>query len=233
MGVNDLFDLMTVNKIIMNEKINSLIASGVTFIDTTSVFIEQAVSIGAGSVIGPNVQIKGKTTIGSGVIIEGTALIIDSDIAENCTIKIGARIEGSSFASGVSVGPFVNIRPETQLKSGVKIGNFVETKKSTLNENVKVSHLSYVGDASVGKDTNIGAGTITCNYDGYKKSKTTIGERVFIGSNSSLVAPVTIASDTTIGAGSVITKSVSEGSLALTRADQKEIKGWTHKKRGA
>jgi bifunctional UDP-N-acetylglucosamine pyrophosphorylase/glucosamine-1-phosphate N-acetyltransferase len=119
------------------------------------------------------------------------------------------------------------------LKDDVKIGNFVETKKSVLEAGVKVNHLSYIGDATIGTETNIGAGTITCNYDGIKKSKTTIGERVFIGSNSSLVAPVTIAADTTIGAGSVITKDVSAGALAVTRAEQKEIPGWTAKKRSA
>jgi bifunctional UDP-N-acetylglucosamine pyrophosphorylase/glucosamine-1-phosphate N-acetyltransferase len=233
MGVNNLIDLHLVNSIIMNEYIKKLITDGVSFVDPTSVFIEPSVTIGSGSVIGPNVQLSGSTRIGSQVTIEGTALIIDSSIADSCTIKLGSRIEGSMLEERVSVGPFANIRPDTVLKHDVKIGNFVETKKSVLEAGVKVNHLSYIGDATVGTETNIGAGTITCNYDGFKKSKTTIGERVFIGSNSSLVAPVTIAADTTIGAGSVITKDVAAGALAVTRAEQKEIPGWSAKKRAA
>jgi bifunctional UDP-N-acetylglucosamine pyrophosphorylase/glucosamine-1-phosphate N-acetyltransferase len=233
MGVNNLLDLQIVNRIIMNEHLKKLIAEGVTCLDPSSVYIEPSVTVGTRSKLGSNIQIKGNTKIGSNVTIEGTALIIDSIIGDNCTLKLGSRIEGSILEESVSVGPFANIRPETVLRKDVRIGNFVETKKSILETGVKVNHLSYIGDTTIGKDTNVGAGTITCNYDGIKKSKTIIGERVFIGSNSSLVAPVTIESDTTIGAGSVITKDVSEGSLAVTRAEQKEIKGWTTKKRGA
>jgi bifunctional UDP-N-acetylglucosamine pyrophosphorylase/glucosamine-1-phosphate N-acetyltransferase len=232
MGVNNLLDLQIVNRIIMNEHLKRLMSDGVTCLDPSSVYIEPTVTIGAGSKLGSNIQIKGNTKIGSNVSIEGTAIIIDSIIGDNCTLKLGTRIEASTLEDSVSVGPFANIRPETVLRKDVRIGNFVETKKSTLEAGVKVNHLSYIGDTSVGADTNIGAGTITCNYDGIKKSKTIIGERVFIGSNSSLVAPVTIESDTTIGAGSVITKDVGTGSLAVTRAEQKEIKGWTTKKRG-
>jgi bifunctional UDP-N-acetylglucosamine pyrophosphorylase/glucosamine-1-phosphate N-acetyltransferase len=231
MGVNNLIDLHLVNSIIMNEYVKQLITDGVSFIDPASVYIEPSVTVGSGSIIGPNVQLRGSTRIGSQVTIEGTALIIDSAIGDGCTIKLGSRIEGSTLHTRVNVGPFANIRPDTVLKDDVKIGNFVETKKSVLEAGVKVNHLSYIGDATIGTETNIGAGTITCNYDGIKKSKTTIGERVFIGSNSSLVAPVTIAADTTIGAGSVITKDVSAGALAVTRAEQKEIPGWTAKKR--
>ena len=230
-GVNDLADLLVVNKIMKQQKIAELLKSGVTFLDDTSVVVSPSVSVGKGSHIGPNVQILGNSIIGENVTIEGTAVIIDSSIGNNCALKLGVRIEKSTLHDHVSVGPFAHLRPDTELKAEVKIGNFVEVKKSTLESGVKVNHLSYIGDATIGSNSNIGAGTITCNYDGFNKSKTTIGENVFIGSNSSLVAPVTINANATVGAGSVITKDVVSGALALTRADQREIPGWSEKKR--
>ncbi len=170
------------------------------------------------------------TKIGKNVEIEPYVVFADKvQIGNNVKILSFSHLEGVKIDSNVSVGPYARLRPGTKIKSGSKIGNFVEVKKSTINKNSKVNHLSYIGDALVGKDVNIGAGTITCNYDGRKKSITKIKDKVFVGSNTSLVAPVTLNEKSVIGAGSVITKNVSKGSLALTRSNQKEKKSYKRK----
>ncbi len=171
------------------------------------------------------------TKIGKNVIIEPYVVILEKvSIKNNVRICSFSHLENVKVENNVSIGPYARIRPGTTLKSGSKIGNFVEIKKSTVGINSKINHLSYVGDTSVGKSVNIGAGTITCNYDGIKKSKTTIKDKVFIGSNSSLVAPVVLNKGSVIGAGSVITKNVNKNSLALTRSSQKEKKNYRSKK---
>ena len=170
------------------------------------------------------------TKIGKNVEIEPYVVFSDKvKIGNNVKILSFSHLEGVKIDNDVSVGPYARLRPGTKIKSGSKIGNFVEVKKSTINKNSKVNHLSYIGDALVGKEVNIGAGTITCNYDGRKKSKTNIKDKVFVGSNTSLVAPVTLNEKSVIGAGSVITKNVSKGSLALTRSNQKEKKNYKRK----
>ena len=170
------------------------------------------------------------TKIGKNVEIEPYVVFADKvQIGNNVKILSFSHLEGVKIDNDVSVGPYARLRPGTKIKSGSKIGNFVEVKKSTINKNSKVNHLSYIGDAVVGKDVNIGAGTITCNYDGRKKSKTNIKDKVFVGSNTSLVAPVTLNEKSVIGAGSVITKNVTKGSLALTRSNQKEKKNYKRK----
>ena len=167
------------------------------------------------------------TKIGKNVEIEPYVVFADKvQIGNNVKILSFSHLEGVKIDSNVSVGPYARLRPGTKIKSGSKIGNFVEVKKSTINKNSKVNHLSYIGDAVLGKDVNIGAGTITCNYDGRNKSKTNIKDKVFVGSNTSLVAPVTLNEKSVIGAGSVITKNVTKGSLALTRAKQQEKKNY-------
>ena len=171
------------------------------------------------------------TKIGKNVIIEPYVVILEKvSIKNNVRICSFSHLENVKIENNVSIGPYARIRPGTTLKSGSKIGNFVEIKKSTVGINSKINHLSYVGDTSVGKSVNIGAGTITCNYDGIKKSKTTIKDKVFVGSNSSLVAPVVLNKGSVIGAGSVITKNVNKNSLALTRSSQKEKKNYRSKK---
>ena len=170
------------------------------------------------------------TKIGKNVEIEPYVVFADKvKIGNNVKILSFSHLEGVKIDNDVSVGPYARLRPGTKIKSGSKIGNFVEVKKSTINKNSKVNHLSYIGDAKVGRNVNIGAGTITCNYDGRKKSKTNIKDKVFVGSNTSLVAPVTLNEKSVIGAGSVITKNVSKGSLALTRSNQKEKKNYKRK----
>ena len=181
--------------------------------------------------IGPETIFFSKDTkIGKNVIIEPYVVIGQKvKIGNNVTIKSFSHLENCKIENKVAVGPYARIRPGVVLKSGSKIGNFVEIKKSTLGINSKVNHLTYIGDSEIGKSVNIGAGTITCNYDGVKKSKTKIKDNVFIGSNSSLVAPITIEEDSVVGAGSVITKNVKKKSLALTRSLQTEIKNYKRK----
>tara|TARA_Y100001968_G_C19165698_1_gene623086 strand:+ start:22 stop:642 length:621 start_codon:yes stop_codon:yes gene_type:complete len=171
------------------------------------------------------------TKIGKNVTIEPYVVIGEKvKIQNNSKIKSFSHLENVKIENNVTVGPFARLRPGTVLKSGSRVGNFVEIKKSNLGKNSKVNHLSYIGDANIGDEVNIGAGTITCNYDGKNKNKTIIKNKVFVGSNSSLVAPVTLNEKSTIGAGSVITKNVKRNSLALTRSNQSEVKNYKRKK---
>ena len=181
--------------------------------------------------IGPEtIFFSNDTKIGKNVTIEPYVVIGSKvKIANNVTVKSFSHLESCTIESKVEIGPYARIRPNTILKEGSKIGNFVEVKKSTIGKKSKVNHLSYIGDSEIGKSVNIGAGTITCNYDGVKKSKTKIKDNVFIGSNSSLVAPLTINKQSIVGAGSVITKNVKNKSLALTRSMQTEIKNYKKK----
>ena len=171
------------------------------------------------------------TKIGKNVTIEPYVVISDNvSVGDNVKILSFSHLEGVKVENNVNVGPYTRLRPGTVLKSGSKVGNFVEIKKSIVGHNSKINHLSYVGDTKIGKKVNIGAGTITCNYDGIKKNKTIIDDGVFVGSNSSLVAPIKLEKKSIIGAGSVITKKVSKNSLALTRVEQKEVKNYKRKK---
>ena len=172
-----------------------------------------------------------ETTIGKNVTIEPYVVFAKKvKIGNNVTVKSFSHLEGVTVEDNVNIGPYARIRPEVRIQKGSKIGNFVEIKKSNIGKNSKVNHLSYIGDTTIGKNVNIGAGTITCNYDGVKKSKTKIKDGVFIGSNSSLVAPVTINKKSIVGASSVITKNVLSNSLALTRSNQITIKNYKRKK---
>ena len=198
---------------IQNKFRNKFLKSGVRMLGPETIFFSKDTSIGKNVTIEPYVVILEKVSIKNNVRI--------------CSFS---HLENVKVENNVSIGPYARIRPGTTLKSGSKIGNFVEIKKSTVGINSKINHLSYVGDTSVGKSVNIGAGTITCNYDGIKKSKTTIKDKVFVGSNSSLVAPVVLNKGSVIGAGSVITKNVNKNSLALTRSSQKEKKNYRSKK---
>ena len=183
--------------------------------------------------IGPETIFFSKDTkIGNNVTIEPYVVIGSKvKIGNNVIIKSFSHLESCKIENKVEIGPYARIRPNTILKEGSKVGNFVEIKKSTLGNKSKVNHLSYVGDAQIGKSVNIGAGTITCNYDGVNKNKTKIKDKVFIGSNSSLVAPITINEDSIVGAGSVITKNINKKSLALTRSPQIEVKNYKRKKK--
>jgi len=198
---------------LQNKIRNKFIKQGVKMIAPETVFFSKDTTIGK------NVTIEPYVVFGSKVKIKNNVKILSF-----------SHLEGVKIENGSSIGPFARLRPGTILQSNTKIGNFVEVKKSTIKKNSKISHLSYIGDSSIGKSTNIGAGTITCNYDGLKKNKTVIEDNVFVGSNSSLVAPLRISKDSVIGAGSVITKNVKKKTLALTRPDQREIKNYKRKK---
>ena len=191
---------------------NKFLKSGVNMIAPDTIYFSKDTKIGKNVTIEPYVVIGSKVKIGNGVNIKSFTHL------ENC--KIESRVE---------VGPYARIRPGTILKEGSKVGNFVEIKKSTVGKKSKVNHLTYIGDTLIGKSVNVGAGTITCNYDGIKKSRTKIKDNVFVGSNSSLVAPLTLEENSIVGAGSVITKSVSRKSLALTRSQQLEVKNYKRK----
>ena len=199
---------------IQNQIRDKFLKQGVKMVGPETIFFSKDTKIGKNVTIEPYVVFGPKVKIGSNVVI-----------------KSFSHLEECKIMNKVEIGPYARIRPKTILKEGSKIGNFVEVKKSVVGKNSKVNHLSYVGDSDIGKSVNIGAGTITCNYDGVNKNKTKIKDNVFIGSNSSLVAPVTIENDSTVGAGSVITKKVNKKSLALTRANQLEIKNYKRKKK--
>jgi bifunctional UDP-N-acetylglucosamine pyrophosphorylase/glucosamine-1-phosphate N-acetyltransferase len=230
-GVNNPSDLAFVNDELARRHISQLIESGVRIVDPTSCFIDPTVVIEPGAVVGPNVQLRGTTSVASDATIEGTAVLINTIVSRGATVKIGVRSEDAVLGEGCMVGPFAHLRPGTKLGAEVKVGSFVETKNAVLADHAKAGHLIYLGDCTVGKDANIGAGTITCNYDGYRKFKTTIGDGVFIGSNSSLVAPVTVGSGALVAAGSVITKDVPEDALGLARARQEVRDGWARARR--
>ncbi len=200
-------------KNIQSELRNKFLKKGVKMIAPETVFFSKNTKIGKNVTIEPYVVIADKVSIGN-----------------NVKILSFSHLEGVKIENNISIGPYARLRPGTILKSGTKVGNFVEVKKSVIGKNSKLNHLSYIGDSKIGKRVNIGAGTITCNYDGIKKSKTIINDDAFIGSNSSLVAPIKLEKKSVIGAGSVITKKVSKKALALTRAEQIEIKNYKRKK---
>ena len=230
-GVNTLADLSQINQVLLTRMRMNLLNAGVAMEDPASVFVDSASTIAPGVSIGPNVQIRGKCTIETGVVIEGTAYLRDTIVRENALIKLGVRTDQSAIGKGAQIGPFAHLRPGSELADDVHVGNFVETKKARLAPGVKANHLTYLGDCRVGARTNIGAGTITCNYDGYRKSETVIGEEVFVGSDTCLVAPVEVEDRATIGAGSVITSKVEKDSLAFTRAPLVSKPGWSKAKR--
>jgi bifunctional UDP-N-acetylglucosamine pyrophosphorylase/glucosamine-1-phosphate N-acetyltransferase len=220
LGINSRAELAAATQTV-KRKINAgHMDRGVTLIDPEATYIESGVSIGRDTVIYPNVYLQGKTEIGENCLIESTVKIVDSTLENGVHIKMGCVITQSRLGAGADMGPFAHLRPLSDLRPGVHVGNFVEVKKSVLHEGVKAGHLTYLGDADVGPGTNVGAGTITCNYDGAKKHKTTIEEGAFIGSNTALVAPVTVGAGAYVGAGSTITKDVPPGKLGIGRARQ-------------
>jgi bifunctional UDP-N-acetylglucosamine pyrophosphorylase/glucosamine-1-phosphate N-acetyltransferase len=230
-GVNSRTELAMVEAELTRRHVESLMTEGVTFRNPAAVLVDSSVSIGADTVVYPFVALEGKTRIGRNCVIEPGVHLKDVTVADNVTIRTGTVAEKATIAEGATVGPYAHLRPGTSLGASVKVGNFVETKNATFGPGAKASHLSYIGDAEIGADVNIGAGTITCNYDGVRKHKTTIEEGVFIGSDSQLVAPVTIGKGAYVGAGSTITKDVPPDSLALSRVPQKVIEHWASRRK--
>jgi bifunctional UDP-N-acetylglucosamine pyrophosphorylase/glucosamine-1-phosphate N-acetyltransferase len=218
MGINSRYDL-SVAEALLQERINvQWMQAGVTMLDPFSVFIDVAVAIGRDTVLYPHVRLEGKTTLGEGCTVYPGSRMVDSTCGNEVTIKDCCVIEDSRIADKASVGPFAHLRPGTVLGPGARIGNFVEVKKSVIGEGSKANHLAYIGDATVGKDVNIGAGVITCNYDGFQKHQTIIDDGVFVGSDAQLIAPVRIGKDALIAAGATVTRDVPPEALAISRA---------------
>jgi len=225
-GVNSRVQLAELERIYQLEHATKLMESGVTLADPSRIDVRGNISVGQDIFIDTNVTLSGDVTIEDFVQIGQGCVINDSTIAAGTIIKPYSVIENAVIGTQVEIGPFARIRPGTELAANSKVGNFVETKKAIVGEGSKINHLSYVGDSEVGKNVNIGAGTITCNYDGANKHKTIIKDNAFIGSDSQLVAPVTIGEGVTVAAGSTITKDTSDEVLVLTRVKQKEMTGW-------
>jgi bifunctional UDP-N-acetylglucosamine pyrophosphorylase/glucosamine-1-phosphate N-acetyltransferase len=231
LGVNSRAELATVEAEIQRRVVERLMREGVTFRNPSTVVIDSTVSIGAETVIYPFVTLEGTTQIGKGCVIHPGVHLQNVTVGNEVHLKAGTVAEDAIIEDEATVGPYAHLRPGTRLGRHVKVGNFVETKKAVFGEGAKASHLSYIGDAEVGADANIGAGTITCNYDGVNKHKTILEDGVFIGSDTQLVAPVRVGRGAYVGAGSTITEDVPPDSLALSRVPQKVIEGWATRRR--
>ena len=225
-GANNRVQLATLEREYQRLQAENLMVNGATLRDPARIDVRGEIDMGQDILIDVNVILEGKVTLGSNVTIGANCHIINSTIADNAVIKPNTIIEDSVIGESCAVGPFARIRPGSKMLEGSAVGNFVEMKKTTLGEGSKAGHLSYLGDTTVGQKVNIGAGTITCNYDGVNKSQTIIKDGAFIGSNSSLVAPLQIEKGVTVGAGSTITKTVDENQLAIGRGKQVNIRGW-------
>jgi bifunctional UDP-N-acetylglucosamine pyrophosphorylase/glucosamine-1-phosphate N-acetyltransferase len=231
MGVNDRAQLAEASRILRRRINYDLMCSGVSLVDPEHTYVDHGVSIGPDTVIHPNCRISGTTIIGSGCTIESGVSIDACNVGRDCHIKAGSVLEDSQLHAEVSVGPMAHLRPGTVLNDHVKIGNFVETKKIVMGEGSKASHLTYLGDAEIGSNVNIGCGTITCNYDGVNKHRTVIGDDVFIGSDVQLVAPVVVGRNSLVAAGTTVTMEVPPDSLAISRVPQVNKVGWRLKKK--
>jgi len=232
LGINSRRELADVAEIMKTRKNDELMAAGVTILDPASTFIEADVEVGADTVIHPHVQLQGTTRIGSGCEIQSSVRIVDSVVGDNVLINNFCLIIKSTVANGAQVGPFVHIRPQSQVGEDAHIGNFVELKKTAVGRGSKANHLSYLGDATIGEKVNVGAGTITCNYDGVAKHPTVIEDGAFIGSDSQLIAPVRIGRGAYIAAGSSITDDVPADALGIARGKQVNKEGWVKRKKG-
>ncbi len=231
MGVNSRRQLAELSRILNLKTLGKLMDDGVTIIDPNATWIDSTVTIGRDTTVWPGVVLTGRTSIGEDCVIRPGCRLHDMTVGDGAELLDHVIATDSQIGSGSHVGPMAHLRPGTVLTEKCKLGNFVETKKSRFGRGSKASHLSYIGDADVGEGVNIGAGTITCNYDGVNKHKTTLEDGVFIGSDTQLVAPVTIGKGAYVGAGSTITKNVPPGALALSRTDQRNIEGWTERRK--
>ena len=225
-GINSREDLARLEALLRDRTVRRHMEAGVTFLDPASVLIETEVTIGTDTVIGPQVQLRGKTSIGADCELLGNAYLQNAQIGDEVLIRQNVVIDDAQVEKGAVLGPFSHLRPGAHLEEEVHVGNFVEVKKSTLGRGTKANHLAYLGDARIGSESNIGAGTITCNYDGFGKHQTTIGDRVQIGSDSQLVAPVTIGDDAYVATGTTVRHDVPAGALAFNPKPDKKREGW-------
>jgi len=226
LGVNNRQQLAVLERWYQSRAANSLMAEGATLMDPARIDVRGNVQVGPDCLIDVNVVFEGDVVLGAGVRIGPNCLIKNARLADDVVVEANTMIDGADLGAGATVGPFARLRPGTELAGGAKVGNFVETKKARIGAGSKVNHLSYIGDAIIGADSNIGAGTITCNYDGMNKYVTEIGSGAFVGSNSTLVAPVVIEDGAFIGAGSVVTKTAPAEQLTVGRARQVTVANW-------
>ena len=225
-GINNRVQLAKIERAYQQEQAEQLMLAGVSLADATRIDVRGAVTTGQDVTIDVNVVLVGDVKIGNGVSVGANCVLKNCEIADGASIEPFSMLEEAKVGESCSVGPYARLRPGAVMKAKSRVGNFVEMKKTELGEGSKANHLTYLGDTTVGAGANIGAGTITCNYDGVNKFKTVIGDNAFIGSNSSLVAPVTIGDTATVGAGSVIAKDVEDKQLAVARGKQRNIDGW-------
>lgn len=230
-GVNNRLQLAELERWYQRQQAERLMTDGASLADPARLDVRGELSIGNDLWIDVNVVFEGKVNLGSNVTIGPGCVIKDTTIADGAEIKAHSVVEGAIVGANAQIGPFARLRPGTELAANTKVGNFVETKKAVVGEGSKINHLSYVGDTSMGRNVNVGAGTITCNYDGVNKHQTVMGDGVFVGSNTALVAPVTLGEDATIGAGSTITRDVADKELAIARGKQRNIDGWERPKK--
>jgi bifunctional UDP-N-acetylglucosamine pyrophosphorylase/glucosamine-1-phosphate N-acetyltransferase len=231
LGINSRLELAAVGRIVRDTKNTELMAAGVSIDDPATTYIDRDVVVGADTVIHPGVSLEGTTTIGSGCEIHSGVRIVDSRIGRGVIVHNHCVITNTSIADKASVGPFAHLRHEASVGAGAKVGNFVEMKKTSLGTGSKAMHLAYLGDAVIGENVNIGAGTITCNYDGATKQTTTIEDGAFIGSDTQLIAPVTVGKDAYVGTGTTVRENVPAGALAVSAGKQRNIGGWVERKR--
>jgi len=231
MGVNTRKELAFMEKNLRDSINQKWLAAGVTLRDPDTTYIDADVSIGKDTVIGPNTHLKGKTTIGERCQIDGSAFLTDMEIGDDVALKFSVVLTGSRIDRGAIVGPFAHLRPGTHLGCNVHIGNFVEAKAAHVGDGTKANHLTYLGDVTIGRDTNIGAGTITCNYDGFQKYQTTIGDRVQVGSDTTLVAPIALGDDVYVATASTVRHDVPSGALVFNDREERVREGWTEQKR--
>lgn len=230
-GVNNRRELARAHRCLLGRYLDALLEQGVTVLEPEEVVVEPGVEVGADTVLHRGVHLLGKTRIGPGVVVHAGCWIRDSEVGAGTVVEPYSVLDGARVGPACQIGPFARLRPGTVLETEVRVGNFVETKEAHLGCGVRVLHLSYLGDAEVGDGANIGAGTITCNFDGVAKHRTHIGPEAFVGSDTMLVAPVTIGRGATTGAGSVITQDVPEGALAVERSPQRVVPGWRERRR--
>ena len=230
-GVNSQTELAEVKRIVRQTRNEELMAAGVTIEDPATTWVDMDVTVGPDTVIHPGVFLQGRTRVGARCELHAGVRIVDSTLGDDVTVRNHCVIQGAALAPGAQVGPFAHLRPGAVLGEAAKVGNFVEIKESSLGPGSKANHLSYLGDATIGDGVNVGAGTITCNYDGERKHATTVGDRVFIGSGAQLVAPVTLGDDAYVGAGSCVTDDVPAGALAVARGRQVVKDGWNGRRK--
>jgi bifunctional UDP-N-acetylglucosamine pyrophosphorylase/glucosamine-1-phosphate N-acetyltransferase len=232
MGINTREELAQMEKT-FQERINrKWMKEGVTFKDPNTTYIDEGVMIGKDTVIGPNTHLRGNTALGERCQIDGSAYLTDTRLGDDVHLKFSVVLTSSHVANGAIIGPFAHLRPGSSLGPNVHIGNFVETKEATVGAGTKANHLTYLGDVTIGRDTNIGAGTIVCNYDGFHKYRTKIGDRVQVGSDSTLVAPISLGDDVYVATATTIRHDVPAGALAFNERQERVREGWTEQKRG-